>query len=51
MAVGINGIEQLPEEGRKALADILKWSRVAFWVAIVSLIVAIIAIIVAVVSV
>jgi len=49
MPVFINGIEQLPEEGRKALADILKWSRVAFWVAIVSLIMAIIAIIVAII--
>ena len=49
MPVFINGIEQLPEEERKALKGILKWSRVAFWVAIVSLIVAIIAIIVAII--
>ncbi len=50
MATFINGIEQLPEEGRKALADILKWSRVAFWVAIGSLIVAIFAVVIAILS-
>jgi len=48
MSVSINGIEQLPEEGRKALAGILRWSKVAFWVAIASLIVAIAAIITAI---
>ena len=47
MPIFINGIEQLPEEGRKALASILRWSKVAFWVAVASLVVAIIAIIIA----
>jgi hypothetical protein len=47
MPVSINGIEQLPEEGREALLKLQSHSRFGvwgFWVAVASFIVAIIAV-------
>ncbi len=48
MPVSINGVDQLPEEGRKALLKLQSHSRFGFWgfwIAAASLIVAIIAVV------
>jgi len=48
MGVGINGVDQMPPEERKALIGIIMWSKIALCVAIASLVVAIAALIITV---